>query len=272
MLVLGDPAKPEAETIAGDLVAHLEGRVEMLGVELARTYEPITEKPDLVLVIGGDGSILAASHRLGRRRVPILGVNVGAVGFLAAVRPERVLDVLDLVLAGEGVVEDRGMLGFQVVRDGKTVLDSHVLNEIVVARAPDSTLCEVDLVDEGRWVCTYRGDGLIVSTATGSTAYNLAAGGPILSPRLDAVVLCPLAPYALSMRPLVLPGDRRFTLKVRKAGTLTADGHLEGRVRPEDRVRIGPSRRRLELVVDPKSRFYARLRSKLRWAEQPGPG
>ena len=272
VMIFGDPEKPKVEPLAARLERKLKGKADVIGVELARTYEPIQEKPDLVVVLGGDGSILAISHRLGKRRVPVMGVNVGRVGFLAAVAPERANAVLDQVLAGEAVCEDRAMMAFQVRRNGDIVLDSHVLNEIVVSRAAKNTMVEVDFIDDRRPVCTFYGDGVIVSTATGSTAYNLAVGGPILSPRLDAVVISPLAPHMLGMRPLVLPSDRTFTLRVRGEGMLNSDGHLEGELMHDDRVRILPSKRRLSLVIDPQNRFYARLRSKLRWGETPGPG
>ena len=272
VMIFGDPEKPAAEELAPRLRAFLEPRAEVLGVELVRSYAPIEEKPDLVVVLGGDGSILAVSHRLGRRRVPVMGVNVGRVGFLAAVSPDRAEAVLEEVLAGQAVCEHRAMIAFQVKRGGEVVLDSHVLNEIVVSRAAEASMVEVDFIDDRRPVCTFYGDGLIVSTATGSTAYNLAAGGPILSPRMQALVISPLAPHMLGTRPLVLPADRTFTLRVRGDAVLTADGHLEGSLQEDDRVRILPSRRMLHLVIDPRNRFYARLRSKLRWGETPGPG
>ncbi len=272
LLVLGDPAKPAAQEIASRLTRHLGARAELLGVQMERTLQPLGCEPDLVVVIGGDGALLAATNRLGACAAPVLGVNVGTVGFLAGVAPERALAVLDLVLDGSGIAESRGMLAFRALRGGKRDAEAHVLNDVVVTRAPNRGMCEIGLVDEGRSVCTYRGDGVIVSTATGSTAYNLAAGGPILSPRLDAIVVTPIAPHMLGMRPLVLPGTRTFTLRLRDAAALSADGRAAGSLGPGDEVLIGPSPRRLQLIVDPEQRFYARLRSKLRWGEVPGPG
>lgn len=272
VLIVGDPDKAEARPIAERLRAHLAPRVEWLGVELARSAVPIASRPDLLIVIGGDGALLAASHRLGGAAVPVMGVNVGTVGFLAAVAPARALELADRVLAGEAPVEDRAMLAFVAQRAGAPPEHGHVLNDLVIARAQERSLSEVELLDEGGWVCSFRGDGVIVSTATGSTAYNLAAGGPIVSPHLDAVVICPLAPYALAMRPLVLPAERQFELRVRSAATLSADGVPLAMLAAGDTVSVGRSERRLALVVDPDARFYARLRSKLRWGEQPGPG
>lgn len=272
VMVVGDPAKPAAAGLAERVSKHLAGRAELLGVELERTLQPLGCAPDLLVVVGGDGALLAATRRLGSCAAPVLGVNVGTVGFLAGVAPPRLLPVLDLVLAGQGVVEDRGMLAYRVSRGGQLGEEAHVLNDVVVGRAPERGMCEVGLIEDGRSVCTYRGDGVIVSTATGSTAYNLAAGGPILSPGLDALVVTPIAPHMLGMRPLVLPGARAITLRLRDAAALSADGRAEGLLAAGDEVRIGPSARRLALVVDPEQRFYARLRSKLRWGESPGPG
>lgn len=268
VLILGDPAKSETEALAAKLRAHLAGKAELLGVELERTLRPLGCAPDLLIVIGGDGALLAATTRLGACAAPILGVNVGTVGFLAGVSPARALPVLDEVLAGGGVAEDRGMLAWSAHSGEET----HVLNDVVLARAPERGMCEVSLVEDGRAVCTYRGDGVIVSTATGSTAYNLAAGGPVLSPRLDAIVVTPIAPHMLGMRPLVLPGSRAIALQARDGAALTSDGRPAGLLAPGAEVRIAASPRRLRLIVDPKQQFYARLRSKLRWGEVPGPG
>lgn len=271
VLILGDPDKPEAPRLAGSLRERLAGRAELIGVELSRAGGAIADPPDLLLVIGGDGALLAATHRLDGAPALVMGVNVGTVGFLAAVAPARALDVLDLVFAGAAPVEDRAMLAYEAQRAGDRER-GHVLNDLVIARAHERSLSEIELLDESRWVCSFRGDGVIVSTATGSTAYNLAAGGPIVSPRLDAVVVSPLAAYALAMRPLVLPSDRHFELRARTTATLSADGVPRAPLAAGDVLRVGRSERRLRLIVDPQARFYARLRSKLRWGEQPGPG
>lgn len=271
-LIVGDNNKVEAEPLAVEIEALLEDRNAIVSIDFTNSYEPIDWKPDFVIVLGGDGAILAVSDRLGKRRVPVMGVNLGKVGFLAGVTPERVGAVLDQVFADKARYEDRALMSFTVKRSGKVVVDSHVLNEIVVNRSAQNSLITVDFVDEGRHVCSWHGDGVIVSTATGSTAYNLSAGGPILAPSLDALVIQPLAPHMLGMRSLVLSSQRYFTLIVYESGILTSDGHLEGKLHPNDRIRIGPSRRRLPLVVDPQNRFYSRLRKKLHWGESPGPG
>ncbi len=271
ILILGDRSKQDVPALAERLQEYVGERATLVGVDLERSYQPIRSQPDLVVVLGGDGAMLAASHRLGPRRAPVMGINFGTVGFLAAVSRERAAEVLDLVLAGEASCEDRVMMHARVRRGRSTVVDSHILNEVVVSRAAGNSLVQCDLLVDRRPVCSYRGDGVIVSTPTGSTAYNLAANGPILSPRVDAWVVTPIAPYMLGMRSLVLPGHRVATLKVQDRAVFSADGHEECALQPEDQIRVGPSTRRFRLVVDPEQRFFSRLRGKLHWGESPGP-
>lgn len=272
VLLLGDPSKPRVQQLAQELKAFLPHYCDLVGVELARRLEPITAKVDLIVVLGGDGALLATSYRLGRRSVPVMGVNFGTVGFLATVPPDRAQEMLVRVLDGQGKCENHAMMRATVQRNRHVALDTHILNEVAILRAWGESMVEVDLTVNRRSVCTYRGDGVIVSTATGSTAYSLAAGGPILSPRLDAWVVTPVAPYMLGMRSLVLPGQRIATLRVRREAGFTADGHEEFHLQPGDQIRVSPSPRIFRLVVDPADNFYARLRSKLHWAEAPGPG
>lgn len=270
--MLGDPAKPRVKELAEELEEFLLEYADVLGVEVARRVQPIQHKADLVVVLGGDGALLATSHRMGRRQVPVMGINFGSVGFLAAVAPQRARAVLTQVLHGEGICENHTMMHASIRRDGKITMDTHILNDVSILRAWGSAMVEVDLTVDRRPVCTYRGDGLIVSTSTGSTAYSLAAGGPIMTPRVDAWVVTPVAPYMLGMRPLVLPGERTATLTVRGHAGFTADGHEEYHLQPGDKIRVAPSNRRFRLVVDSQANFFERLRSKLHWAEPPGPG
>jgi NAD+ kinase len=269
VLILGDRAKPDVPELAVTLEAFLAKHARVLGVDLKRSSEPIKDKPDLVVVLGGDGAMLAASRRLGKRRVPVMGINFGTVGFLAAVSRERASAVLVRALDGKAWLEDRAMMHATVKRDGQVLIDAHILNEVVIGRQAGNNLIDCDLLVDRRPVCTYRGDGVIISTPTGSTAYNLAAHGPILSPRLDAWVVTPIAPHMLGMRPLVLPGHRTAYLRVHQRSMFTADGHEECSLRPGDVIRVAPSARRFQLVVDREQLFYARLRKKLHWGAPP---
>lgn len=272
VLLLADLSKPRAVSLARELRSRLRGHVEGLRVESARRLGPIRSRPDLVIVLGGDGAMLAASHRLGARQVPVMGVNFGSVGFLAAVAPERALGVLEGALRGDGECESHALMHVVARRGHRSLLDAHFLNDVVILRSWRASMAEVELRADSRPVCTYRGDGLIVATATGSTAYSLAAGGPVLSPRLDTCVVTPIAPYTLGMRPLVLPGHGHAELLLRSDASLTADGHTHRTLRAGDRVRVAPGNRRFRLVVDSEADFFARLRGKLRWGLLPGPG
>jgi NAD+ kinase len=269
VLIMGDRSKPGSPELAQRLNEFLQGKAKVVGIDLKHSSTPIAVKPDLLIVLGGDGAMLAASNRLGKRQVPVMGINFGTVGFLAAVSRERATDVLQKVLDGEARCEHRELMHTKVIRDRDTVLDTHLLNEAVVSRTMGCSLVECDLLVDRRPVCTYRGDGVILSTPTGSTAYNLAAGGPILSPGLDAWVVTPIAPYMLGMRPLVLPGHRVATLRVHQPALFHADGHVEFGLRAGDTVRVGPSLRKFQLVVDEDQRFFSRLRTKLHWGEGP---
>ncbi|MCH2111861.1 MAG: NAD(+)/NADH kinase [Planctomycetes bacterium] len=272
VLILGDPAKKESLALAKQIEGHLEGRVQLLPRDLKRSWKPIETKPDFVVTLGGDGAMLATSYRLGKRQVPVMGVNIGRIGFLAAFSPADCLRALDQVLEGDGRLEAHAMMKATVSRGRKTVLETHLLNEAVVLREWGASMLEVDLTVDRRPVCTYRGDGLIVSTATGSTAYSLSAGGPVLSPRLDAWVVTPIAPHTLNQRPVVLPGNLTARLKLQDDCGFTADGHLEKPLKAGDLLTVGPSPRRFHLIVGKEQHFFARLRSKLHWGEAPGPG
>lgn len=269
--IVADPEKERSQDMARRLVARIEERTEVTGVDMERRDGPFEGRPDIVIVLGGDGAMLATSWRLGNRQVPVMGINLGRVGFLAAVAPDRAMTVLETVLSGKAKTECHAMMQTRIRRNGVVLVDTHVLNEVVVD-SPASRMLDIDLTVDRRPVCTYRGDGLIVATATGSTAYSLAAGGPILSPRLDAFLVTPLAPHMLTQRPLVLPGERVASLRVQAQARFTADGHEAHPLEKGDVVRIGPSPRRFQLIVDPEANFYARLRSKLHWGRPPGPG
>ncbi|MDP6850998.1 MAG: NAD(+)/NADH kinase [Planctomycetota bacterium] len=269
---MGDPLKPRTQKMVDEIVAHLGNRAKIVGVELKRSLEPIDVHADLVIVLGGDGAMLATSHRLGRRDIPVMGINIGRIGFLTAFSPERSLKALDRILAGEGSCEAHAMMRATIRRNKEIILDTRILNEVAVVRAWGASMVEVDLTVDRRPVCTYRSDGLIVSTATGSTAYSMSAGGPVLSPRLDAWVVTPIAPHSLNQRPVVLPGSRVAKLRIHSECGFTADGHEEQRLLPDDTIHVSPSKRKFHLVVEPEGNFFARLRSKLLWGESPGPG
>jgi|KBSSwiStaDraftv2_1062776.scaffolds.fasta_scaffold116248_2 NAD+ kinase len=224
---------------------------------------------DVLVVLGGDGTLLAASH-LVDRPVPVLGVNFGSLGFLTEITMPELYPTLEGVLRGEYRFEERRMLHARVQQRDTADTTGDVLNDVVVTKAALSRIIEFDVAIDGLFVSAFRADGLIVSSPTGSTAYNLAAGGPILHPTLDAVVLTPICPHMLSNRPLVV--SDRSSIEVRlRAGResdahLTLDGQRGFPLRGGDVVTVTRSSRTIRLVKAQRDYFEV-LRTKLKWGE-----
>jgi NAD+ kinase len=228
-----------------------------------------SEEYDLVVVLGGDGTLLSVGRSL-HTDVPILGINMGRLGFLTEVARTELYDVLEDVFAGRYEVEERSMLDVELVRESGRTHSFRVLNDAVIGKSALARIIELTLEVDGHLVARYRADGLIVATPTGSTAYNLSAGGPIVNPRLPLVVLTPICPHTLSQRPVVLPADSRIAVTLetpREEVFLTLDGQEGKGMDYRDVVRIGPSDRRARLIRTSGHSFYDSLRGKFRWGE-----
>jgi NAD+ kinase len=225
---------------------------------------------ELLIVLGGDGTLLSMARAVGDLGVPILGVNLGGLGFLTATTLEELLPALDAALAGAMAVDERMMLGARLVRGGHTVSEHVALNDVVITKSAMSRIIELAVSVDGRHATSYRADGLIIATPTGSTAYNLSVGGPILFPTLDAVVLTPIAPHTLSNRPIVLPGTQRVdvTLRGDQEVMLTMDGQVGVHLRERDIVQVEQARSRIRLLRFPQKDFFSVLRTKLKWGER----
>jgi NAD+ kinase len=240
--------------------------------QLAATRMPesdLASHADLAIAIGGDGTMLYAGQLACDGDIPLLGINRGRLGFLADVTPEGMLDSVDHVLAGNYTTDARLLLDARLVRpDGE---DSHALavNDVVLQRRETGRMLDFVTSIGDQYVNTHSGDGLIVATPTGSTAYALSCGGPIIEPQLPAVVVVPVAPHTLSVRPIVIPAEHKIELRLLERheikAEITVDGESMGRIRPEDRLRIAASDRRLTLLHPPGYDFYSILRSKLHW-------
>jgi NAD+ kinase len=202
--------------------------------------------------------------------VPILGVNLGGLGFLTATTLDEMLPALEALLAGRLAVEERMMLAARLVRGGQALSEHIALNDVVITKSAMSRIIDLSVSVDGRHATGYRADGLIVSTPTGSTAYNLSVGGPILFPTLDAVVLTPIAPHTLSNRPIVLPGTQRIdvTLRGESEVMLTMDGQVGVHLRSGDVVQIEKAAARIRLLRFPQKDFFSVLRTKLKWGER----
>jgi len=225
---------------------------------------------DLLIVLGGDGTLLSMARAVGDLGVPILGVNLGGLGFLTATTLDEMLPALDTLLAGGMEIEERMMLGARLVRGGQGVGDYIALNDVVITKSAMSRIIDLSVSVGGRHAISYRADGLIISTPTGSTAYNLSAGGPILFPTMDAVVLTPIAPHTLSNRPIVVPGAQRVdvALLVEQEVMLTMDGQVGVPLRGGDVVEVQKADARIRLVRFPSKDFFSVLRTKLKWGER----
>lgn len=223
---------------------------------------------DLLVVLGGDGTLLAVARDIGSNPVPILGVNLGNLGFLAEVAPEEQLDMLGRVLEGDYETVERMRLEVCTERDGRELGRYLALNDAVITRSELSRMIDLEMLADGAPVTTYHGDGLIVATPTGSTAYTLSAGGPILMPGSQVLVLTPICPHTLSQRPIVLPESSRLEIHVfprEGDAQLTVDGQTGLTLESGDRVIVAASESPIHFVVDPyRSRFDV-LRTKLGW-------
>lgn len=232
--------------------------------------DEIGERADLVIVIGGDGSLLSAARTLARYNTPVLGINRGRLGFLTDISPDELARQVPPVLDGHYAEEDRFLLDVVVEREGSSIAHADALNDVVVNSGTSAQMIEFELSIDGEFVYRQRADGLIVSTPTGSTAYALSGGGPIMHPSLDAIVLVPMFPHALSSRPIVVKGSSEIRLDIlarnRIHPPVTCDGQVNMTARPGDAVVICKKPERLTLLHPFGHSFYASCRDKLHWS------
>jgi len=234
------------------------------------TLDEIGQEADLVVVVGGDGSLLSAARTLAQYDTPVLGVNRGRLGFLTDIMPDDIATQIPAVLEGDFERESRFLLGVDVRRDGQVAGHGDALNDIVVNSGTSAQMIEFELYINETFVYRQRADGLIVSTPTGSTAYSLSGGGPIMHPTLDAIVLVPMFPHALSSRPIVVDGNSEIRVDIlsrnRIRPPVTCDGQVNVKARPGDSVHIHKHPHQLSLLHPRGHSFYASCRDKLRWS------
>lgn len=233
--------------------------------------EKLAESVDLLIVLGGDGTLLSAARALKGHRVPILAVNLGGLGFLTSVTRDELYPLLERVVCGEHRISERMMLNAQTIRNGTATEQQIALNDAVINKAALARMLDFDVYVDGAQIGRYRADGLIVATPTGSTAYSLAAGGPIVHPHLDAFVITPICPHMLTNRPLVIPDTSQVEIDIAAAEEpvyLTMDGQVGFQLQSKDRVAIRKSESRVYFVQSPQKSYFELLRSKLRWGER----
>jgi NAD+ kinase len=229
-----------------------------------------TKHPDFVLVLGGDGTLLSAARAVAHEGVPILAVNLGSLGFLTEIPLDELYPALECVDRGECPVELRSVLDCRLIRDGECISRHFALNDVVVNKSAISRLVEFDLFIDGNFVFLYKADGVIIATPTGSTAYSLAAGGPVLMPSVDAFVITPVCPHSLTHRPLVVMQNSQIELKVEtgeEQAFLSIDGQVGVPVRQGDQVLCQRAEHRVKLLRVRRT-FFETLHTKLKWGQR----
>ena len=281
--LLGRREHPGVSQVVADLLALLdqrgvdvtiEDRLATLAHFEKRAMKPrdvIGEMVDLAIVIGGDGSLLSAARTLVRHNTPVIGINRGRLGFLTDVSPDELATQVNAVLNGDYSRDSRFLMDVQVVRGDAVIGEAEALNDVVVNSGTSAQMIEFELTIDGEFVYRLNSDGLILATPTGSTAYSMSGGGPIMNPALDAMVLVPMFPHSLTSRPIVVHGDSEIRIDVVSRNQIhppvTCDGQVSLTALPGDAVMVRKKAERLTLLHPPGYSFYASCRDKLRWSD-----
>jgi len=269
IILTGNGSKPAIAATVSELLPWLRQRAEVVTVDLAMERGLEDVEADLAVILGGDGAILSTARRLGKNQIPVIGINLGKFGFLAEVSPVEFREHFGDILADRYRISPRTMLACTLRRGDEAVAESLALNDVVVSRGAFSRLVALGLFVDGEETTTYNSDGVIVSTPTGSTAHSLSAGGPVLEPDLEALVITPICPHTLSNRPLVLPATREIEVRAKKTPVevgLTIDGQVYERLAEGDRVVIRRAPRTFQLINLGLRTYYDTLREKLHWS------
>ncbi|MEE9488168.1 MAG: NAD(+)/NADH kinase [Candidatus Brocadiales bacterium] len=272
VLIIGNTEKEKIKNAFRDLDLWIGERAHAVFMDVAETEKTRPLEADFAIAMGGDGTFLRVSRMVSPYGIPMIGIHLGLFGFLAELTPKDMYDNLDKVFRGEYKINTRMLLNCRLERNGVPVNESLGVNDAVVSRASLSRLVSIKLFIDGEEVATYSSDGLIVSTPLGSTAHCLAAGGPILSPEIDAFVISPICPHTLTNRPLVISGEAKVKMEVGSEGVgtgLTVDGQVFQELMPGDTISVERSGTRLKLVDAGIRSFYTVLREKLSWGGSP---
>ena len=281
--IISKPQKPELEQILTELLAWLSGHDFRFLLDpnsanyLQRENEAVDrpempeQKPDIVITLGGDGTLLSAARAFASLEVPLLGVNLGSLGFLTEVPLAEIYITLEAWLAGKGVIDRRSLMHTELVREGRVFRRWDALNDVVLAKGAIARIGEYAIELDGQFVARFRADGIIVSTPTGSTAYTLAANGPILMPAVDGLVLTAICPHLLTIRPIVVPGSSEIAVTVDVVPHetyITVDGQEVVELLLNDRIVCRRSDKSIRLLRLRENGLFNVLRSKLSWGEQ----
>ena len=272
LIVFCDLQRPHAHDAMNRFLAFVQGRAEIMAncLETGRELNELRQA-DFAVVFGGDGTILRAARELCQTSVPVVGVNVGKLGFLAEFSVEELLSQFERIIKGELLIEKRMILHCDVVRQGSDIFTYTAVNDVVVTAGPPFKMLELKLSVQHQRLAVCIGDGLIVSTPTGSTAYNLSAGGPILAANLSAIVLTPICPHSLTFRPIVLNAEHQLRiepLRVNTETTLILDGQVQQRLMKNDVIAIRKHGGQFLVVNNPLRTQWDTLATKLHWAQK----
>ncbi|MBI5181431.1 MAG: NAD(+)/NADH kinase [Nitrospirae bacterium] len=279
--IIVKPRKPEPKDVLNKLISWLEShKIEaVLDVDTARIVNKkspyqksqISSQVDMIIVLGGDGTLLSVARLTINNGIPILGVNLGGLGFLTEVTLDKLYPTLEKVIAGDFVIDERMMLMTHIHRQGERLAQPPVLNDVVINHGVVARMIILDIYVDAKFVTSLRGDGLIISTPTGSTAYSLSAGGPIIHPTVDAIMLTPICPHTLTNRPIVIPNNVKIEAisKTEDEGVMvTFDGQVGFSLKKEDIVEVRAAETKVKLIRSPEKNYYEVLRRKLKWGER----
>ncbi|MDN3515109.1 MAG: NAD(+)/NADH kinase [Candidatus Brocadia sp.] len=275
ILVLGDLNKRKIFDTVSRLKPWLEKYAIAEIIDLSKEKKFENPGAEIAVVFGGDGAILSTCRGLGKNQIPIIGVHMGRFGFLAELMEKDVCISLEKIFIGDYQIRKRMLLLCRIERAGKMINESTGINDAVISRSSLSRLVSIKLNIDGEDVATYRADGLIISTPLGSTAHSLSAGGPLLTPGLNAFIIVPICPHTLTNRPLVVSGDVKIEMEIlsQLSGTgFTVDGQVFTEVEMGDRVKVEKSDIEVQMIDTGTRTFYGVLREKLNWGGQPNYG
>lgn len=263
VVIITKPKQVDVARVARELIEWFKRK------NINASLEPeAASSADLAVVVGGDGTLLAGARLLGDHQVPIVAINHGGLGFLTEVTLEEMYPALERVLAGQFVSQHRMMMDVYVLRANKRVADYRALNDVIINKGTLSRMIELEARVDGQYVSRFRADGLIVSSPTGSTAYNLSAGGPIIFPTMSAMVVTPICSHTLTNRPIVLPEGVKIEINLRSAQDdvyVTVDGQVGLQLEMDDHLIVEKSKVAVKLVAPPGKNYFDVLRGKLKW-------
>ncbi len=273
LVAFGDPRKGRVSEVIGEFMDFVKGKAEIVAnCGITKCTVDMLKGCDFAVVFGGDGSIISVARSLSQSKVPVIGVNLGKLGFLAEFSVDELKEHFNDIITGKAAIEKRMLLNCGVYRDGVEKFSSTAINDVFVTAGEPFRTIELKISVDGQPLASCASDGLIVSTPTGSTAYNLSAGGPILSGKMEAMVITPICPHSLSFRPIVINADSTVEflgVRVNEGTTVSIDGQVFWGLSSKDVVRVKREKSEFLIVNNPVRTQWDTLATKLRWAEKP---